>query len=112
MKNYRMSKGTTEHYTSLEDLRAGFHLDPFTKRTKDATKLKNQRERFLNSHICKACGKPMTYMHGNIMTCTNPECKGIEIKREDAEGDVSVTYITSYDILNETGAAAASNIFD
>lgn len=112
MSYYRMSKGTTEHYTSLEDLRAAFGMEPFLKKTKDASKLVKQQENFGNKHKCKACGQPMTYMNGNVMTCTNPNCKGIEVKREDADGNVIVSYITSYDLLDDLGADIAKNIFN
>ena len=80
MSNYRMSKGTTEHFTSLEEMRTAWGMKPVTKKTSDKKKLKEQQERFLSKHKCKACGTPMTYIHGNVMACKNPECKGIEIK--------------------------------
>lgn len=112
MKNYRMSKGTTEHYTSLEDLRISFGLKPVTKKTRDDEKLKKQQESFVKKHRCKACGMPMTYMNGNVMTCQNPKCKGIEIKRLDKEGNEVTSYITSYDILDDKGAEIANNIFN
>ena len=35
MKNYRMSRNTTEHYTSLSGLREAFGLKPVIKKTKD-----------------------------------------------------------------------------
>lgn len=112
MSNYRASKGTTEHYTSMEEMRAAWGLKPFTKRTSDKKKLKEQREKFLNKHKCKACGLPMTYVHGNIMACNNPDCKGIEIKREDKEGNEFVTYINSFCTLDDIGAEIAANIFN
>lgn len=112
MKNYRMSKGTTKHYTSLTDLREDFKLKPIIKKTSDAEKLAKQQESFVNKHKCKACGLPMTYMNGNIMTCKNPECKGIEIKREDKDGNEIVTYVTPYEVLSDKGAEIANNIFN
>ena len=78
-----MSKGTTEHYTSFKDLREAWGLPKVTNKTRDAKKLKKQQESFLSKHICRACGNPLTYTGGNIMTCTNPDCKGIKIERED-----------------------------
>ena len=68
-------------------------------------------ERFLSKHKCKACGAPMTYIHGNVMACKNPECKGIEIKREDKDGNEMVSYINSFCTLDDLGAEIASNIF-
>lgn len=111
MSNYRMSKGTTEHFTSLEGLRTAWGMKPVTKKTSDKKKLKDQKERFLNKHKCKACGIPMTYIHGNVMACTNSKCKGIEVKREDKDGNEIVSYVNSFCILDDIGAKIAQNIF-
>lgn len=54
MSNYRMSKGTTEHFTSLEEMRTAWGMKPVTKKTSDKKKLKEQQERFLSKHKCKA----------------------------------------------------------
>lgn len=112
MNNYRMSKGTTEHYTSFTALREAWGMKPVIKKTRDKDKLEKQQEAFVNKHKCKACGRPMTYIHGNIMACTNPDCKGIEIKREDKEGNVIISYITSSELLDNRGAEIANNIFN
>ena len=101
MSNYRMSKGTTEHFTSLEEMRTAWGMKPVTKKTSDKKKLKEQQEKFLSKHKCKACGTPMTYIHG----------KGIEIKREDKDGNEMVSYINSFCTLDDLGAEIASNIF-
>ena len=45
------------------------------------------------------------------MTCLNPLCKGIKITREDEDGNKIVTYMTSYDLLDNKGAEIAENIF-
>ena len=71
MSNYRMSKGTTEHFTSLEEMRTAWGMKPVTKKTSDKKKLKEQQERFLSKHKCKACGTPMTYIHGNVVKILN-----------------------------------------
>jgi hypothetical protein len=110
MKKFRLSKDTTEHYTSLEELRTAWLLKPVIKKTKDQERLKKQQESFYNKHKCPACSKPMTYLHGNIMTCTNPQCKGIEIKREDNEGNTLISYLTPYDLLDTKGSDIATNI--
>lgn len=112
MKNYRMSKDTTEHYTDLASLRAAWGMDPVTKKTKDENKLHKQQENFANNHKCKACGMPMSYIFGNVMTCVNPKCQGIEVKRIDKDGNEVVSYHTSYDILDDIGAEIANNIFN
>lgn len=111
MKNYRLSKGTTEHYTSLEELRAAWGKEPYKKRTKDENKLKKQQETFCSRHLCSACHQPMTWIGGNMMTCTNEKCKGIPVERTDKEGNVKVSYLTSYDLLDDKGAEIAQNIF-
>ena len=111
MKNYRMSKGTTEHYTSFKDLREAWGLPKVTNKTRDAKKLKKQQESFLSKHICRACGNPLTYTGGNIMTCINPDCKGIKIEREDKEGNIITSYITSVHLLDSAGEKIAHNIF-
>ncbi|MDO5764971.1 MAG: hypothetical protein Q4P84_04650 [Elusimicrobiales bacterium] len=112
MKNYRLGSNTMEHYTSLEELGAAYNCKPFKRKTSDPKKLQDQQERFCSKHICKACGKPMTWISGSIMTCTNSECKGIKIEKTDKDGNiVSTNYITSYNLLDEKGAEIAKNIF-
>lgn len=111
MNDFRLSKGVTEHYTSLEDLRAGFGLKPVSKQTKDKEKLQKQRENFCKWHRCKACGEPMTYIGGSVMTCTNDKCKGIKHERKDKEGNSVVTYSVPYELLDEHFSEVASNIF-
>ena len=112
MKNYRMSKGTTEHYTDLASLRAAWGMNPVTKKTKDEKKLQTQQENFGNKHKCKGCGQPMSYIHGNVMTCTNPKCKGVESKHIDKEGNEVISYHIPYDLLDDLGAEIANNIFN
>lgn len=110
-KGMRLSKNTTAHYSSFEELRAALGKPPVSKQTSDKKKLKKQRENFCNRHICKACGEPMTYIGGNVMTCTNDKCRGIKYEREDHEGNKVVRYFTSYDLLDDLGGEIASNIF-
>lgn len=112
MTNYRLSSGITEHYTSFSDLREAWGMKPIIKKTNDKAKLAEQQKVFINKHKCKACGVPMTYTGGNIMVCKNPKCKGIEIKREDKEGNTITSYINSCEILGEKGAEIANNIFN
>lgn len=112
MKEYRLSKDTTEHYTSLEALREAWGCKPITKRTSDEKKLQSQREVFCGKHKCKACGQPMVWMNGtSVMSCKNPGCKGIKNVRTDADGNEIVTYLPSYDLLDSVGADIAYNIF-
>lgn len=111
MKNFRMSKGVTEHYTSLEELRSAYGLKPVIKQTKDKEKLKQQRETFCKHYRCKGCGSPMTYIGGSMMSCTNDKCKGVKHERTDADGNTIVTYSVSYEILDDVFAERAANIF-
>ena len=111
MSKFRMDRNTTEHYTSFEELARAWGCKPTSKQTKDKKKLKNQQEDFCNRHKCKACGKPMTWVSGNVMACQNPGCKGIKKTRIDKEGNEVITYLPSYDLLSEKGAEIANNIF-
>ena len=80
MKEFRLGKGTTEHYSSLTELGAAWGCKPVLKRTKDEAKLNKQRETFCSKHKCKGCGQPMKFLYGSIMVCDNSKCKGIEIE--------------------------------
>lgn len=111
MKKYRKSKGVTEYYTSLEELGRAFGCKPFIKQTKDKEKLKKQRENFCSHHKCKACGTPMVYIGGGVMCCKNESCKGIKNERTDNDGNIIVTYSTSYELLNDHFTEVAENIF-
>lgn len=112
MKEYRLGKNTTEHYTSLQELGAAWGCKPFTKRTKDEKKLEGQRSAFNGKHRCKSCNQPMVWVNGtSVMSCKNPSCKGIKNVRTDADGNEIVTYLPSYDLLDSIGAEIANNLF-
>ena len=111
MKEFRMGSNTTEHYSSFEEAAKAWGCKPVIKKTKDEEKLKSQQNKFVMKHCCKACGEPMAYIGGNQMTCTNEKCKGIKIEREDKEGNKIISYIVSYDLLDDTGTKIAQNIF-
>ena len=113
MKRTKMSMDTTTHFTSFEELRAAWGLKPLTKkRTKDTKKLESQREAFCKKHLCKACGRPMTYIGGNQMVCSNQDCMGIRFERKGKDGNTEVHYSPSYELLDDKGAVIAYNIFD
>lgn len=111
MREFRMGSGTREYYTSFEEVAKAWGCKPVKKKTDDEKKLANQQEVFCGKHKCKACGKPMTWVFGNVMACTNEACKGIKKERLDKEGNKVITYLPSYDLLDETGADIAYNIF-
>lgn len=99
-------------YSSFQELAAAWNIKPVSKVTKDKEKLKSQQDKFVSKHICKGCGQPMTFNKGtNIMVCSNPECKGIKMTRENEDGTKSVYYLTSYSLLDELGEEIAENIF-
>lgn len=99
-------------YSSFEELAAAWNCKPVSKVTKDKEKLAEQQKRFVNKHKCRACGQPMTWVKGtSAMTCTNPSCKGIKLTRDNEDGTKNVTYITSYDLLDDVGTEIAGNIF-
>jgi hypothetical protein len=85
-------------------------VEPEVK-TDDEKKLAEQKERFCLKHKCKACGQPMSYIGGNQMTCTNDKCKGIKVEREDKEGNKIVSYVVSYELLDNKGAEIGNIIF-
>ena len=45
MKNYRLSSGTKEHYTSLADLREAWGMKPIVKKTSDDKTPKTPKRR-------------------------------------------------------------------
>lgn len=111
MREFRKGKGVTEHYTSLEELRAAWNLKPVVKRTKDEEKLKMQQEKFLGT--CKVCKQPMTLISGsNVLCCQNPECNGIKMKGKNEDGSEKIWYIPVSRILDEQGLEISMNLFD
>ena len=111
MKDFRMGRNTTEHYSSFEEVAKAWGCKPVVKKTKDENKLKSQQEKFCAKHRCKACGEPMTWIDGSVMTCTNEKCKGIKVEREGADGNKIISYVVSYDLLDDLGTEIACNIF-
>ena len=88
-----------------------FGIEPPSFRTKDENKLKKQREKLLG--ICPVCKQPMTYVSGtNIISCTNPKCRGKEYKVTLKDG----TEITKSEpinrLLSDKTADIADTIFD
>lgn len=111
MKEFRTGSGTKEHYSSFEECAKAWGCRPLKKKTNDKKKLAKQKEDFCAKHRCKSCGQPMTYISGNCMTCTNDNCKGIKVEREDKEGNKIISYVVSYELLDSKGAEIAKNIF-
>lgn len=112
MKEFRMGKNTKEHYTSFEEMGKAWGAKPKSKKTKNEKVLKEQQEKLCAKYRCDACGEPMTYIGGSMMTCTNENCKGIKDEKRDDEGKiVSVEYLVSYKFLRPRDKSFAENIF-
>lgn len=111
MREFRMPKGVTEHYTSMEALREGFGLKPIRKKTNDQTKLKAQQEKLVGT--CRVCKKPLTFILGtNTCACTNPDCKGMKMSSKNEEdGTERVWYIPVTRVLNDKGMEIGNNLF-
>lgn len=110
--SYRLSKDTIARFTSMEELRKAWQLNPLTtKKPNNAKRLKKVQEDFKSHHKCKACGSPMEWITGSVMTCTNPQCKGIKVERVDDDGNKIISYITSYNLLSDHYAEIAETLF-
>lgn len=109
-KNLRLSKNTTAHYSSFEEVAKAFGCKPLKKRTDDAEKLKNQQEKFVGK--CRVCGQNLTYIDGtNVLACTNTSCKGIKRTYKNEDGTENVRYIPVTRIVDEVGMEIAMNLF-
>ena len=110
--SYRLSKDTMCRFTSMDELREAWQLKPLTtKKPNNEKRLKKVQEDFCSHHKCRACGKPMTWIGGDIMTCCNPQCRGIKVERTDEDGNKIINYITSYNLLSDHYAEIAETIF-
>ncbi len=110
MSEFRKSKDCTEHYTSLEELRTAFKLAPVSKKTKDADKLKAQREKFLGT--CKICKQPLSWIENtNVCACKNPSCNGVKMTSKNEDGTERAWFIPITKTLDETGFEIAMNLF-
>ena len=112
MREFRKSKDCTEHYTSFEELRKGFGLKPIKRKTDDAEKLKAQQEKFLGT--CRVCKHGLVLVKGtNILTCQNPDCKGMKITSNNEEDDSEkVWYVPVTRMLDGKGMEIAENLFE
>lgn len=108
MREFRMGRNTTEHYSSFQEAAKCWGCK---EKTKNENKMKELQDKFVEKNKCKACGKPLSYIGGSIMTCTNESCKGIKVEREDNDGNKIVSYVTSYKLLKDNDASYAEYIF-
>ena len=114
MKTHRLSKGVIAEYTSFEEMGNALGSKPRRKKDNDNERLESQKKKFFNKHMCPACKKPMTWVGGNIMACTNPDCNGLKHEQViNAEtGETKVWYTPTYDLLDETGVLIAEKLFE
>jgi hypothetical protein len=98
-----------EHFSSFSDLAASMGIKPVQKNKK---KIEYQQDKFNKKHKCKACGQPLSFIGGNIVACTNPKCRGIKNIKKLDDGTEIVTYLPSYELLDEIGENIANRIFN
>ena len=111
MKEFRKDKNCTEHYSSLEELRAAYGMTPVLRRTKDKKRLKSQQEKFLGT--CKVCKKELSLIKNtNVLACQNPDCKGICMTSTNDDGSERAWYIPVTKVLDVKGTQIAENLFD
>lgn len=100
----------TKTYYSFQELAKDFGCKPVKKRTSDMDKLTAQREKFVGR--CKVCNSLLTYHTGtNVLTCTNPECKGIKMTSKNEDGTERTWFIPVTRMVDETGMEIAINLF-
>ena len=112
MREFRKANGVTEHYTSLEALRAGWGLDPVEKkRPRNEKVLQEKREKFLGT--CRVCKHPLVLISGcNVLACQNENCKGVPIKGTNEDGTEKIVYVPVTRVLDERGFEISMNLFD
>lgn len=113
MKQFRMGRNTTEHYSSFEEMGKAWGCKQVANKPKTEERAKKLQEQFYSNpkHKCKACGEQMTWIGGNQLVCTNDKCKGIKVERENPDGTKTTTYVTSYYLLEDDKASFAKYIF-
>lgn len=53
-----------------------YGLDAPTSTIKNEEKRESLRKKFEEKNVCSECKQPLTYVGGNVLSCTNPKCKG------------------------------------
>ena len=96
-------------YSSFEELAKAYK----TKQPKNnEKKIEELKSKFAKKYKCKACNAPLTYINGTtIMTCTNPDCKGIKVVTTNNDGEEKTSYLVSYSLLGNMTQKIAENIF-
>ena len=108
MREIRLGGGFKEHYSSFEEMAKAYG---HKLKKKNENKTKELQDKFCAKYRCTACGQPMGYIGGGLMTCMNDKCKGIKIERENREGNKTVTYDVSYKYVKDYDVSYANYIF-
>ena len=101
-----------ERYNSFQELAQVMGISPVKKKGMSEEQITSARNKFCGK--CKYCGEYMTWVRGtNVITCTNPDCKGKKNTRSDKTTGEKVAYYTpSYRSLDAKGVAVAMSLFD
>ena len=101
-----MSKEKT--YYSFDEIAVEeFGMKPMRYQTNDKQKLEAQREKFVG--VCPYCKQPASFVaNTNVLTCTNPQCKGKKVTFEDG----TVTYIPYNKLLSSHSMEIGVHLFE
>lgn len=100
---WKDKKGTV-HYNSFEELSNN------NKKKNRIQDLEAKQKKFVG--VCKICKEPMTWIPGtNVVSCTNPECKGIEVKKKDVEGEDVIIHIPVNRVISSDSMGYAERLF-
>lgn len=106
----RLSKDTTAHYSSFEEVAKAWGCKPVKKKTNNTDKLQKQQEKFVGK--CKVCGQNLTYLSNtNALACTNAECKGIKMTAKNEDGTDRVWFVPVTRTVDDKGMEIAINLF-
>ena len=76
MSNKQNNKKEQKVYTSFNELaQEVYGLPSYTKQIQNNGKRTDAKQKFEKFNTCKTCGQPMSYLGGNVVCCTNPDCK-------------------------------------
>lgn len=110
MREFRLGKDDTAHYSSLEEMR-----EALGSKVKQKSISKDELEKRRNNFVktCRCCDQPLTYISGtNTLACKNPNCKGMKHTSKNSDGTEKVWFTPVTRILNEKGLRMAMSLFD
>jgi DNA-directed RNA polymerase subunit RPC12/RpoP len=113
INKYTQEEVSTFMPDAFNEIRKQFGLEPIQKRTNKQERLQKQRNQFLRKYVCRVCGNPMEWIKGtNVMACTNKDCKGIQKKERDEDGNEKITTLPVMMTLNPHGEEIAETLFN